>query len=37
MALQMACPYKYPRTGVYYFRQYIPTDLRGILGGKIVI
>ena len=36
MALQMARPYKHPRTGVYYFRQRVPTDLRRILGDKIV-
>lgn len=36
MALQMAQPYKHPRSGVYYFRQRVPTDLRGILGDKIV-
>ena len=36
MALQMARPYKHPKTGVYYFRQHVPTDLRRILGDKIV-
>lgn len=36
MALQMARPYKHPRTGVYYFRQRVPTDLRRLLGDKIV-
>ena len=36
MALQMARPYKHPRTGVYYFRQRVPTDLRPLLGDKIV-
>lgn len=36
MALQMARPYEHPRTGVYYFRQRVPTDLRGILGDRIV-
>jgi len=32
----MARPYKHPRTGVYYFRQRVPTDLRHLLGDKIV-
>ena len=32
----MARPYKHPRTGVYYFRQRVPTDLRRLLGDKIV-
>ncbi len=36
MALQMARPYKHPRTHVYYFRQHVPTDLRPLLGDKIV-
>jgi len=36
MALQMARPHKHPRTGVYYFRQRFPTDLRGILGDRVV-
>lgn len=36
MALQMARPYKHPKTGVYYFRQRVPTDLRPLLGDKIV-
>lgn len=36
MALQMARPYKHPKTGVYYFRQHVPTDLRRLLGDKIV-
>lgn len=36
MALQMARPYKHPKTGVYYFRQHVPTDLRCLLGDKIV-
>lgn len=36
MALQMARPYKHPKTGIYYFRQRVPTDLRGLLGDKIV-
>lgn len=36
MALQMARPYKHPKTGVYYFRQRVPTDLRRLLGDKIV-
>lgn len=36
MALPMARPYKHPRTGVYYFRQRVPTDLRGLLGDRIV-
>lgn len=36
MALQMARPFKHPRTGVYYFRQRVPTDLRAVLGDKIV-
>ena len=36
MALQMARPYKHPKTGVYYFRQRVPTDLRTLLGDKIV-
>lgn len=36
MALQMARPYKHPKTGVYYFRQRVPTDLRALLGDKIV-
>ena len=35
-ALQMARPYKHPRTGVYYFRQRVPTDLRPLVGDKIV-
>jgi hypothetical protein len=36
MALKMAQPYKHPKTGVYYFRQRVPTDLRPLLGDKIV-
>ncbi len=36
MALQMARPYKHPKTGVYCFRQRVPTDLRQLLGDKIV-
>jgi integrase len=36
MALQMARPYKHPKTGVYYFRQKVPADLRSKLGNKIV-
>jgi hypothetical protein len=32
----MARPYQHPRTGVYYFRQRVPTDLRRLLGDKIV-
>ena len=36
MVLQIARPYKHPRSGVYYFRQHVPTDLRRILGDKIV-
>ncbi len=36
MALQMARLYKHPRTGVYFFRQRVPTDLRTLLGDKIV-
>lgn len=36
MAPPMARPYKHPKTGVYYFRQHIPTDLRPLLGDKIV-
>lgn len=36
MALQMARPYKHPKTGVYYFRQRVPTDLRRLIGDKIV-
>lgn len=36
MVLQMARPYKHPKTGVYYFRQRVPTDLRSLLGDKIV-
>ena len=36
MVLQMARPYKHPRTGVYYFRQRVPSDLRRVLGDKIV-
>jgi integrase len=36
MALQMARPFKHPRSGVYYFRQRTPTDLRPKLGNKIV-
>ncbi|MFT4150588.1 MAG: hypothetical protein QM656_10365 [Paracoccaceae bacterium] len=36
MALQMARPQKNKKSGVYYFRQRVPTDLRRILGDKIV-
>jgi hypothetical protein len=36
MVLQMTRPYKHPRTGVYYFRQHTPADLRKLLGNKIV-
>ncbi|TGD66248.1 hypothetical protein EYC08_05025 [Tabrizicola sp. WMC-M-20] len=36
MALQMARPHKHPKTGVYYFRQRVPTDLRRLIGDKIV-
>jgi len=36
MALRMSQPYKHPKTGVYYFRQHTPTDLRPLLGDKIV-
>jgi integrase len=36
MALQMARPFKHPKTGVYYFRQRVPTDLRSLLGNKII-
>lgn len=36
MALQMARPFKHPKTQIYYFRQRVPTDLRPMLGDKIV-
>ncbi len=36
MVLQIARPYKHPKTGVYYFRQHVPTDLRRLIGDKIV-
>lgn len=36
MALQMARPYKHPKTGIYYYRQKTPADLRGKLGDKII-
>lgn len=36
MALQMARPYKHPKTGIYYYRQKIPADLRPKLGDKII-
>lgn len=36
MALQMARPYKHPKTGIYHYRQKIPADLRGKLGDKII-
>lgn len=36
MVLQMARPYQHPRTGVYYFRQRVPADLRPLLGDKII-
>lgn len=36
MALQMARPFEHPKTGVYYFRQRVPTDLRPLLGNKII-
>ncbi|MFN4159570.1 MAG: DUF6538 domain-containing protein [Gemmobacter sp.] len=36
VVLQMARPYKHPRTRVYYFRQHVPTDMRHLLGDKIV-
>ncbi|WP_220432306.1 site-specific integrase [Falsirhodobacter xinxiangensis] len=32
----MARPFPHPRTGVFYFRQKVPADLRHILGNKIV-
>ena len=32
MVLQMARPQKNPKTGVYYYRQKVPTDLRQIVG-----
>lgn len=36
MALQMARPFKHPKTQIYYFRQRVPTDLRPLLGDKII-
>jgi integrase len=36
MALQMARPFKHPKTQIYYFRQRVPTDLRRLLGDKII-
>lgn len=36
MALKMSQPYKHPKTSVYYFRQHVPTDLRPLLGDKIL-
>lgn len=36
MALKMSQPYKHPKTSVYYFRQHVPTDLRPLLGDKII-
>ncbi len=35
MVLAMARPYKHPKTGVYYFRRRIPTDLVGHLGRSL--
>lgn len=32
MALPMPSPQKHPKTGVYWFRQRVPPDLRAILG-----
>jgi hypothetical protein len=36
VALQMARPYKHPKSGVYYFRQRVPKDLLPLLGDKTV-
>ena len=32
MILAMTRPYKNPKTGVYYFRQKVPADLRKLVG-----
>jgi hypothetical protein len=32
MLLHMSGPYKNPKTGVYYFRQKTPADLRKVFG-----
>lgn len=32
MALRMANPWKHPKTGVYYFRKRVPSDLVAVLG-----
>ncbi|SEO28278.1 hypothetical protein SAMN05216227_10818, partial [Pseudorhodobacter antarcticus] len=37
MVLHMSRPHKNPKTGVYYFRQKTPADLRAIFGKSEVI
>lgn len=32
MVLHMSRPFKHPKTGVFYFRQKTPADLRRIFG-----
>jgi len=32
MVLQMSRPHRNPKSGVYYFRQKVPADLRDALG-----
>ncbi len=36
MASPMARPFKHPRTGVYWFRQRVPEDVRALVGRKEV-
>jgi len=37
MALHMSRPHKNPKTGVYYFRQKTPADLRAMFGKSEVV
>jgi integrase len=37
MAFRMPSPWKHPKTGTYYFRERVPTDLTGPLRGKKLI
>ena len=36
MILAMNRPHKNPKTGVYYFRQKVPADLRKLVGKAAV-
>jgi hypothetical protein len=32
MALAMSRPWKHPKTGIYWFRNRVPDEFRGVIG-----